>query len=247
MADIYPIGTFSSSANLSMSKWGTPCNSTYGDCGCDNCFIAEEVLNVPSRFDDLQKYEEWLGLWPKPKLFNPQAFHGEGYWARDPTEDESWVMVLLAVNRGVKGVLSWVWPTSEVLGKAHGKMAGVLSGDEEVVRFLVEGRGPEKIVEAKGKGNKGIDAAGWVGVDGKKMLVSVVNTAEEGGGVEGVMVELEVPEGSKVGKVVWDESGADGGGTWEVKEGTWEVKEGKLTKNGMKRMGTALVILELSG
>ncbi|KAK3948274.1 hypothetical protein QBC32DRAFT_222329, partial [Pseudoneurospora amorphoporcata] len=230
MADIYPIGTRESSANLTKSKWGTPCNSTYGDCGCDNCFGS--VLDVPNRFEDLARYEEWLGLWPKSKMFNPQAFHGEGYWARDPTVEESWVMVLLAINRGVKGVLGWVWPASETLGKAHGRLARVVSGDEEIASFLVEGKGPERLSTEV----KGVDAAGWVEKEGgKKMLVSVVNTGEEG---VDEAVDLEVPGGSKVGKVVWDESGG---------EGTWEVKERKLTKNGMKGMGTALVILDLSG
>ncbi|KAJ4417821.1 hypothetical protein N0V85_001683 [Neurospora sp. IMI 360204] len=237
MADVYPIGITESSANLSNSKWGTPCNSTYGDCGCDNC--AGSVLDVSNRFDDLNQYEKWLGLWPKPKMFNPQAFHGEGYWARDPTAEESWVMVLLAINRGVKGVLGWVWPASEILAKAHGRLARVVSsiGEEEdgvVVGLLVEGKGPEKLSTEPEV--KGVDAAGWVDKEGRKMLVSVVNTGEEG--VEG-MVELEVPGGSRVGKVVWDESGGSG-------DGEWEVKEGKLTKNGLKGMGTALVILELS-
>ncbi|KAK3351774.1 hypothetical protein B0H65DRAFT_421521 [Neurospora tetraspora] len=237
MADVYPIGITDSSANLSNSKWGTPCNSTYGDCGCDNC--AGSVLDVSNRFDDLKSYEQWLGLWPKTKMFNPQAFHGEGYWARDPTAEESWVMVLLAINRGVKGVLGWVWPASEILSKAHGRLARVVSSGEEedgVVGLLVEGKGPEKLSTASEV--KGVDAAGWVDKEGRKMLISVVNTGEEE--VEG-MVELEVPGGSRVGKVVWDESGGSGG------DGEWEVKEGKLTKNGLKGMGTALVILELSG
>ncbi|KAK3500114.1 uncharacterized protein B0T23DRAFT_330894 [Neurospora hispaniola] len=231
MADIYPIGIRESSANLTQSKWGTPCNSTYGDCGCDNC--AGSVMDVPKRVEDMNKYEKWLGAWPKSKMFNPQAFHGEGYWARDPSPEESWVMVLLAINRGVKGVLSWVWPASEELGKAHGRLARVVSGEEDgVVGLLVEGRGPEKLSTE----GKGVDAAGWVDKEDKKMLVSVVNTGEED--IEG-LVELDVPSGSKVEKVVWDESGGIG-------DGKWEVKEGKLTKNGLKGMGTALVILELS-
>ncbi|EGO60358.1 hypothetical protein NEUTE1DRAFT_75342 [Neurospora tetrasperma FGSC 2508] len=237
MADIYPIGIRESSANLTNSKWGTPCNSTYGDCGCDNC--AGSVLDVPKRFEDMNTYEKWLGVWPKSKMLNPQAFHGEGYWARDPSAEESWAMVLLAINRGVKGILSWVWPASEELGKAHGRLARVVSSGEGedgvVVGLLVEGRGPEKLQISTGV--KGVDAAGWVDKEGEKMLVSVVNTGEED--IEG-LVELEVPSGSRVGKVVWDESGGAG-------DGKWEVKEGKLTKNGLKGMGTALVILELSG
>ncbi|KAK3392022.1 hypothetical protein B0T20DRAFT_362325 [Sordaria brevicollis] len=232
MADVYPIGTRESSANLTKSKWGTPCNETYGDCGCDNCFSGNEVLDVPKRFEDLARYERWLGQWPKSKMFNPQAFHGEGYWARDPTEEESWTMVLLAVNSGVKGVFGWVWPTSEVLGRAHGRLAKVVGGDEEVVGLLVEGRGPT-VIKVEGK-EEGVDVAGWVGKDGRKMLVNVVNTGEEA--VEG-MVELEIPEGSKVEKVVWNESGGNG---------EWAVKDGKLTKDGLKGMGTALVVLELS-
>lgn len=88
MADVYPIGI-----NATYSKWGTPCNATLGDCGCDNC--AGAVQDAPDRWDDIAQYERWLGRWPPgPKFHNPQAFNGEDYWFRDPTAAEAYASKL---------------------------------------------------------------------------------------------------------------------------------------------------------
>ncbi|KAK0615919.1 hypothetical protein B0T17DRAFT_656983 [Bombardia bombarda] len=129
MEDVYPIGI-----NATFSKWGTACNATLGDCGCDNC--AGSVFDVPHRLDDLSKYERWLGRWPKTKLHNPQSFHGEGYWGRDPTVQEAWAMNALAVNHGAQGFVSWVWPASGELGAAHGEMMSTPWGG---VQWTLEG------------------------------------------------------------------------------------------------------------
>ncbi|KAK4122282.1 hypothetical protein N657DRAFT_657134 [Parathielavia appendiculata] len=139
------------------------CNATYGECVCDNCEGT---------------------VWDVTVVFNPQSFHGEGYWLGDPSVEESLIMVSLAVNDGAKGVISWVWPTSEVLAVAHGRSAGMLAGNE-VVGFVV------------------VDAAGWA-VAGK-MLVSVVNGGyvDIEGGVTVLVPNATIIESTPWGSVRW--------------------------------------------
>lgn len=161
MEDAYPIGV-----NGTFSKWGTPCNTTYGDCGCDNC--QGNVQDVPNRLDDLAQYEAWLGLWPKTKAHNPQAFHGQDYWLRDPTVDEAVAMNALAFNHGAKSIIAWVWPTSDVLAQIHGDYATVVT-QSPVMDFIV------------GEKAHMIEVADWEILDvaywrsGSEILLSVVN------------------------------------------------------------------------
>jgi hypothetical protein len=220
MVDVYPIGI-----NATFSKWGTECNATYGDCGCDNC--EGTVQDVVSRMEDVRRYEGWLGRWRKTVVFNPQSFHGEDYWLRDPSVEESWVMVLLAVNHGAKGVISWVWPTSGVLAKAHGKLATAVTG-EEVVKYVVGGEGPRKM-EVEASGTEVVDAVGWV-VDGK-MLVNVVNGGYvdiEGG------VEILVPNATVIDSAPWGSV-------------QWKLEGGKLSVPRLPALATSMVILDLRG
>ncbi|RYP81503.1 hypothetical protein DL770_005885 [Monosporascus sp. CRB-9-2] len=180
MADVYPIGI-----NSTFSKWGTACNTTYGDCGCDNC--AGVVQDVRDRWDDLAQYERWLGRWPPlPKFHNPQVFHGEDYWFRDPTAAEARVMNALAFNRGITGIFGWTWPGSRELFEVHTEMARVVTA-EPVSTFLLGGM-PQRI-EVEDVLDV-VDVAIW-GRQGQG-LVSVVN-----GGyldIEGPFsVELPVP------------------------------------------------------
>lgn len=220
MADVYPVGI-----NATWSKWGTACNATHGDCGCDNC--AGTVQDVPDRLERWRRHAALLGRWEKPVLFNPQSFHGEDYWLRDPSVEESWVMALLAVNHGAKGVISWLWPTSEALAGAHGKLAGVVTG-EEVVRFVVGGEGPRNI-EVEVPGTEVVDVASWV-VEGR-MLVSVVN-----GGyvdIDGV-VEVPVPNATVIESTPW--------GSVE-----WKLEDGKLSAPLLPALATSMVILDLRG
>ncbi|OIW29449.1 hypothetical protein CONLIGDRAFT_575701 [Coniochaeta ligniaria NRRL 30616] len=218
MEDVYPIGI-----NSTFSKWGTACNATLGDCGCDNC--KGGVWDVPDRLDDLSKYERWLNLWPKTKFHNPQSFHGEGYWARDPTPEEEWVMVLLAVNHGAKGIISWVWPASDILGVAHGELAKVLTVSP-VVDFIVGGDTPHAIAVDVPE----VDAAYWV--VGKKMLISVVN----GGNVAvNQTVTVSLPKKAKgIASVPW------GGSTG------WTLAGGKLSVPSLPALSTALLVLDIS-
>lgn len=220
MEDVYPIGI-----NSTFSKWGTACNTTLGDCGCDNC--AGDPQDVSHRLDDLTQYERWLDLWPKTKFHNPQSFHGEDYWSRDPTAQEEWVMALLAVNHGAKGIISWVWPASDVLGRAHGELSEVLTVSP-VVDFVVGGDTPHAV----DVGVPLVDVAYWV--VGRKMLVSVVN----GGYVDvGQTVTVALPKKVKIkgiASVPW------GGGNG------WTLNGGKLSVPSLKALSTTLLVLDIA-
>ncbi|KIH92810.1 hypothetical protein SPBR_02505 [Sporothrix brasiliensis 5110] len=183
MEDVYPIGI----NTTGVSKWGTVCNSTLGDCGCDNCRGGDYgIRDVADRLDDLARYEAWSGPqqgspWPKTKIHNPQSFHGESYWARDPTPAEAWAMSLVAVNHGAQGLIAWVYPVQanttaagSVLPAAHGTLAQVLTRSP-VVDFIVGNARPTRLPAATDHPN--VDIACWR--RGDHLLVSVVNAAYE--------------------------------------------------------------------
>ncbi|KAI0115525.1 hypothetical protein GGR51DRAFT_410744 [Nemania sp. FL0031] len=216
MEDVYPIGI-----NSSFSKWGTVCNATLGDCGCDNC--RGGVHDVSSRLDDLSRYEQWLGRWPLPKFHNPQVFHGEDYWARDPTPDEARAMNALAFNRGATGIFGWTWPSTAELFDVHSQMAGVVTR-EPVSGFLLGGQ-PERLVV---EGLEVLDAAYWV--QGKKAMVSVVNGAYE-----------DIAEPVSIGlpfSVVSVDSVAFGGLPWTL-------EDGQLVVDTLPGMSTSFIILDI--
>lgn len=91
LQDTYPIGINSTYS----IPFNTYCNFTHGDCGCDNCIGS--LFDVSNRLDDLSTYQQWLGEWRKPLWSVLQAFDGEGYWQRLPTDMETWVMALLSL------------------------------------------------------------------------------------------------------------------------------------------------------
>lgn len=117
MEDAYPIGI---NATYSV-KWGTPCNTTLGDCGCDNC--VGSLLDVPNRIDQFKEYGAWLGgaAVRKPIWAVPQAFGNEDYWRRYPTVPEVWAMDLLALNHGAKARLAWIYSVAEKSSSSSAK------------------------------------------------------------------------------------------------------------------------------
>jgi len=219
MEDVYPIGI-----NSTWSKWGTACNTTLGDCGCDNC--QGNVQDVARRLDDLARYERWSGLWPKTKAHNPQSFHGEDYWMRDPTVDEEVAMVALALNHDAKASFSWVYPASSDLSAIHGEFARVVTRSP-AVEFVV-GSKPSAIRVA---GLGVLDVAYWS--RGSKALVSVVN----GGYVDiDGPVRISFPDPSRpsaVSQSLWGPS------AWQLL-GSELVFEGKLPA-----MSVSLLLLDL--
>lgn len=226
MEDAYPIGI-----NSSFSKWGTPCNATYGDCGCDNC--QGNVQDVSSRLDTLARYETWLGLWPKTKAHNPQTFHGEGYWSRDPTDEEVVAMNALAFHHGAKLIAGWVWPFTDSLGKTMGSFGAKVSRSP-VREFVVTGELIQLDIAGihNDDASSMVDAACWVGKQSNKVLVSVVNGGHEAIDAE---VSISLPRGLVVKgleAVVW------GNGTW-----TWTAGVLKLGKQSA--MATNMVIIHV--
>lgn len=217
MADVYPIGV-----NSTFSKWGTVVNETYGNCGCDGC--QGNVQDVSVRFDLLAQYEEWLGLWPKTKGQNPQSFHGEDYWLRDPTVHEGVAMAALGFNHGSKAVTSWLWPTSHDLAEIHGRFAKVVTS-EPVVDFIVLAKAVQVDVEDL----EILDVAFWK--QGDAMLVNAVN----GGYVplnQTVIIPLGDIEPKGVRGTVWG-------------NGTWSVQDGSLRLSGASMMSTNMAIIDL--
>ncbi|KAK1833306.1 hypothetical protein QBC39DRAFT_401719 [Podospora conica] len=232
LTDPYPIGITPSTLNpptnsTPLSKWNTPCTPLLGDCGCDLC-LTSSPLDISARLDT---YTHLDALLPhslpgtRARGLCPQAFWGEGYWARAPSPAETEVMVMLGVNRGVMVFVAWVWPTTRELGAVHGGLAGVLGG-EGVLGFLMGEGGPPRRVEVGGL----VDVAVWV--EGGRALVGVVNAGYVG--VEEVVVPVE--GAVRVGRVVW------GGGEWRVEEGGRVVVVG-----GVGALGVGLVVVELEG
>ncbi|KAF2397957.1 hypothetical protein EJ06DRAFT_523356 [Trichodelitschia bisporula] len=72
LTDPYPVGNNASYSTL----WDTPCNATYGDCGCDGCI--GELKDVARRMDMFREYEGWMRAVEKPLWAVPQVFGGRG-------------------------------------------------------------------------------------------------------------------------------------------------------------------------
>ncbi|KAI4183262.1 MAG: hypothetical protein LQ346_006387, partial [Caloplaca aetnensis] len=139
MADTYPIGT-----NTEFStKYNTPCNTTYGDCGCDNCHTSPTspaLLNIPSRLDLWSRFQSQLGLPPKPIWSVPQAFPAQDFWTRTPTPEEVVAMALLSINHGATGIVMWTFPTADEIVEGTSKFSKVVTG-EEFRRFVPRATG----------------------------------------------------------------------------------------------------------
>ena len=199
------------------------CNTTLGDCGCDNC--QGIVQDVSNRLDDLAKYEAYLGLWPKTKMHCPQSFHGENYWFRDPTVDEEFVMNTLAFNHGAKSIVSWVYPASDSLSEAHGALSRVVT-QSPVVEFLVGAKFQKIDVELSDY--EVVDASSWV--VGDQMLVCIVN-----GGYVDIEEPISVPveNATLIASVPWGNV-------------SWELIDEELHAPSLSALATSILILNLS-
>lgn len=227
MEDAYPVGI---NATYS-TKWFTPVNATYGDCGCDNCVQSLELVNVAKRVDDFKKYATWLGgaaLTRKPIWSVPQAFSGEEYWARNPTARETWAMDLLAFNHGAKGRLAWIYPPSNALVIASAQLARVVTVSP-VVDYLT-GANPVLIQDAT-LGNSSVDVAYWAR-SGKGVMVGVVNSANS---TVPAPVRISLPAGLDVSTVT---SAPWGAVNWTL-DGTTLV-----AANGLAGLETSYVIMQ---
>lgn len=220
MEDAYPVGI-----NPTYSRpWNTTCNETYGDCGCDNC--VGQLTDVSDRLDSFSNYQQWLGRWPKPLWSVLQAFHGEGYWSRDPTVKETWAMILLSFNHMAKGMMSWVFPASTKLNNAHAAFAKVATVPP-MSEFLLNAN-PIPII---GEGLESIDVAYWQ--IGEQYMVSVVNTQRQENHAN---VRIELPFSARhIKHQVWQNV------AWELTETHGSVL---LTTRGLEKLETSVVILD---
>ncbi|KAI0594608.1 hypothetical protein F4775DRAFT_426785 [Biscogniauxia sp. FL1348] len=201
MEDAYPVGI-----NATYSRrWDTPCNTTYGDCGCDNCIGS--LLDVPDRIDDFHDYQGWIGgpAARKPIWAVPQSFSGEEYWARDPTPEEVWVMDVLAFNHGAKGRLAWLYPPSDLLAAAASQLAQVVTVSP-VLEFLT-GANPVLLQDGK---SGGLDVAYWS--LGEEVLLGVANPNNASASSKEVALQPDI-HGSQIvftpwGNITWTLSGS---------------------------------------
>ena len=216
MEDAYPIGI-----NATWSKWGTPCNTTYGDCGCDNC--VGELQDVSNRIDDIAEYQEYLGQWQKPIWAVPQSFDGEGYWSRDPTVDETWVMNQLALNHGAKSIMLWTFPTLDDLATANSQQSKVLT-KSPVLEFITGGR-PTHISVA---GYELLDISYWI--VGRQALISVVNLD-----YADIISAIEIALPFTATSIVSSPWGS----------ASWEMSSNTLKAQSLSALVTSLVIVNL--
>ncbi|KAF2666168.1 hypothetical protein BT63DRAFT_416572 [Microthyrium microscopicum] len=204
MEDVYPVAT-----NLTFStQWNTTCNSTYGDCGCDDCTApAGSIADIRSRISQLKQYQSWLGhsYGPPKALWGvPQAFGGSEYWSRTPDATEETAMSMLRINQGSKGLTAWVWPTTAELANSTGKLAAMLSRDD-VSRAILEGT---RVAVESNLDSSVVDVAAWH-ID-RRTLVSVVSITDAGS--EGREAVVPIAGTAKsIGTVLW----GDGGWTLE--------------------------------
>lgn len=114
--DVYPIGN-----NPTVSTvYHTPCNRTYGCCGCDNC--PGTLQDLGTRITEMREYTRWTGT-AKTFWGVSQAFGESEFWVREPTGKEMVAMSENAISAGAKGLLYWSAPASREIWEATGKVA----------------------------------------------------------------------------------------------------------------------------
>ncbi|KAJ5802930.1 uncharacterized protein N7503_005380 [Penicillium pulvis] len=218
LSDVYPIAVNTSWSTV----YETPCNTTYGCCGCDDCEGSVEDISV--RLDKFAEYQTWLGASPKPFWGVPMAFGNETFWTRYPTAAEEVTMTMLSLNHNAKGIVMWDWPTTTELANVTSALSRVLAGDE-VTGFLLG----SPTVSLQAKGHSKMDVAGWT--LGDRMLVSILSLQTPSWSSS---VTVELPERAQsVTQVLWG-------------SGEWKLVDGHLVKKGGNGLETDLVVVELA-
>jgi hypothetical protein len=217
MTDPYPIGT-----NMSFSvQYKTVCNSTYGDCGCDNC--QGNFGDISNRMNKFRGYQNLIDIGPKTFWGVPQAFGGSEYWSRTPTADEEAAMVMLFINHEAKGIVAWNFPTTQALATVTGKLAKALTGDA-VTEFLLGA----KIQRLTLSSQANFDAAAWR--IGKRILFSIVHVNNEKYTKE---LKLGLGVNAKTMQTVWPPDGEN-----------WYLGDKSIVKSGMGPLEVNVFIVE---
>ncbi|KAL7795369.1 hypothetical protein V8C37DRAFT_414731 [Trichoderma ceciliae] len=195
MEDVHPFG-----ARTAVSKWGTPCNATYGNCGCDNC--NGTVLDVSGRLKDMARYEQWLNLWPKPKIHNLQSFRGgKTRLLGGPNADEVVAMSAVALNHGAKGIVPWIWPVDDKLAAVHGRFANAVN--KGTVRDLIT---KTKAKRHSVPGYPDLDISYWL--LNRTMVMIMVNTGNVSY-VEPIMIDFPKIQPTHILDIFWGNAAYD--------------------------------------
>ncbi|TFY61407.1 hypothetical protein EVJ58_g4519 [Rhodofomes roseus] len=168
--DIVMQDTYMISNNVTWSvEWDTTCNTTYGDCGCDDCLGNFE--DISTRMDNFA-YRLWATGWDTTKSVwtVPQGFGGGEYWPRPPTGPEFVVQSVLAINHGGMGVVSWdapttddIWDYASILAQASPTLKEYIANDAATFAHYFYGQ---------------IDVGAWT-VGGKTLVLATnLNYAE---------------------------------------------------------------------
>lgn len=218
--DAYPVGI---NATWSI-PWGTPCNLTYGDCGCDNC--VGSLTDVSTRMDQMQSYQANIeGQGSKPTWAVLQAFGDGDYWQSIPSPAEVENMMVLAVNHNAKGITYWDYPSTDEINVASGNLGDVLK-TEPALGFLF---GSNAIKNLPVDGEPLVDASAWI--VGSKMMVGVAS--EEYIDFDSA-ITITLPESATgVEQVLYGNS-------------TWTVTGNKLSKSGLMGLETGILVLNLA-
>ncbi|TVY40830.1 hypothetical protein LSUB1_G002719 [Lachnellula subtilissima] len=220
--DAYPVAI---NATWSI-PWDTACNTTYGDCGCDNCL--GELTDVSDRLDDFALYQENLGpgtIGRKPTWSVLQAFGEQDYWQSIPSAQEVENMMMLSVNHGAMGITYWIYPSTDDINVGAGDLGKVFQ-TEVVKEFLF---GTHVVKGLKVGGEVLVDASAWV--LGGKMLIGVASGRYTD---ESAVVSIELPGSvDAVEQVLYGDS-------------SWAVEDGKLTKSGLKALEVDVLVLNIS-
>lgn len=203
---------------------GTPCNLTYGDCGCDNC--VGELEDVSTRLDDIQNYQANLpGQISKPTWSALQAFGEQDYWKSIPSVAEVENMMMLSVNHNAKGITYWIYPSMMDVNVGSGQLGKVFQS-APAMAFIF---GTNAIKGLPVQDESLVDASAWI--VGKQMMIGVAS----GEYIDfSSQITITLPaSAASVAEVLYGDS-------------SWTVSGNKLTKSGLKGLEVNLLVLNLS-
>lgn len=218
--DAYPVAI---NATWSI-PWGTPCNLTYGDCGCDNC--VGELKDVASRLDDIQEYQANLqGQGAKPTWAVIQIFGEQEYWKSIPSAAEVENMMMLSVNHNAKGITYWIYPSTDSVNAGSGALGKVFETSPAINFFF----GANVIKGLPVRGEPLVDASAWI--VGNQMMVGVAS----GEYIDfSSVVTIKLPlTATSLNQSLYGDS-------------DWTVTGDQLTTTGLKALEVDLLVLNLN-
>lgn len=220
--DAYPVGI---NATWSI-PFGIPCNTTYGDCGCDNCIGA--LTDVSTRLDDLQNYQANLkGQGKKPSWAVVQAFGAQEYWQLVPSAVEVENMMMLAINHDAKGISNWIYPSTEEVNVGSGNLGKVFT-TEPGRDFLFGANAIKGLVVDQPL----VDVSAWLLEN--QMMIGIVNGNHTN---SDSAIRIKLPKSvSSIDTILYGDS----------RQESWIVEGNQLIKtNGLKGLEVSILILTL--